>query len=148
MDRRDRRAREEGEAAEARGVNEPFGGGLTLDAGALIALERRGARVTRLLRAAHAHHRTVTAPVAAIAEWWRGRSERREWIEAGLLVEPMDRQLAHVAGEALARVRGATVVDAIVAASAARRGDVVLTSDPGDLARLAAHFPGLRVLAV
>jgi hypothetical protein len=33
-------------------------------------------------------------------------------------------------------------------ASAARRGDVVLTRDVEGLSRLAAHFPGVRVLAV
>lgn len=124
------------------------GPGLTLDTGALIALERRGARVTRLLRAAHDHERPVTAPAAAVAEWWRGRSDVREAVERGVLFEPMDRTLAHAAGEAVARVRGASIVDAIVAASAAQRGDTILTSDPDDLARLAAYFGGLRVLAV
>jgi hypothetical protein len=45
-------------------------------------------------------------------------------------------------------VDGATTVDAIVMASAARRGDVVYTSDFGDLARLRAFFPSVRVLGV
>jgi len=45
-------------------------------------------------------------------------------------------------------VRGATTIDAIVMASAASRGDVVLTSDVGDLERLRAVFPGVRVLGV
>jgi hypothetical protein len=51
-------------------------------------------------------------------------------------------------GEALAAVRGATAIDAVVMASAASRGDVVLTSDPHDLDRLRSHFPTVRVLAV
>lgn len=41
-----------------------------------------------------------------------------------------------------------TTVDAIVMASAARRGDVVLTSDVADLERLARHFKSVRVLSV
>lgn len=124
------------------------GPGLTLDTGALIALERRRPRVQRLLRAARDHERPVTVPVAAIAEWWRGRTDDRDAIEGALLVEPMTPALAHAAGEALGAVRRATVVDAIVAASAASRGDVVLTSDPDDFERLAVWFRDLRVLVV
>jgi len=60
----------------------------------------------------------------------------------------MDEALARAAGEAIAVITGATVVDAIVVASAARRGDTVLTSDPEDLAKLAAHFRAVRVLVV
>ncbi len=63
-------------------------------------------------------------------------------------VEPVDEALAQRAGEALAAVRSATLVDAIVMASAARRGDVVYTSDFGDLERLRQHFPTVRVLSV
>jgi hypothetical protein len=60
----------------------------------------------------------------------------------------MTERLAKTAGEALAAVPGATVVDAIVMASAATRGDIVYTSDFEDLDRLGAHFPEVRVLAV
>lgn len=122
--------------------------GVTLDAGALIALERRRTRVLRLLRTAAERRMPVTVPVAVIAEWWRGRTDVRESILTTMLVEPMDAALARSAGEALAAVPRATTIDAIVAASAARRGDVVLTSDRSDLARLAEHFRSIRVLAV
>jgi hypothetical protein len=37
-------------------------------------------------------------------------------------------------------VKGCTVVDAIVVASAAQRGDAILTSDVEDLEALRAHF--------
>jgi hypothetical protein len=47
-----------------------------------------------------------------------------------------------VAGEALGKVRTATVVDAIVMASAASRGDVVYTSDYDDLAKAACVLSG------
>lgn len=46
------------------------------------------------------------------------------------------------------RVKGATAIDAIVMASAALRGDLVLTSDVHDLERLRSHFPTVRVLGV
>jgi hypothetical protein len=51
-----------------------------------------------------------------------------------------------LAGEAVARVAGATAIDAIVMASAAARGDTVFTSDVDDLERLRAFFPNVRVL--
>ena len=53
-----------------------------------------------------------------------------------------------LAGEAMAAVRGATTVDAIVMASAAQRGDAVFTSDVDDLERLRAFFPSVRVFHV
>ncbi len=119
-----------------------------LDTGALIALERRRARALQLLRAAFVRKMPVTVPVAVIVEWWRGRSDVREAILGAMLVEPIDAELARAAGEAVAAVRGATAIDAIVVASAERRGDVILTSDHADLTRLAAHFRSVRVLAV
>ena len=38
-------------------------------------------------------------------------------------------------------------IDAIVMASAARRGDIVYTMDMADLSRLQAFFPSVRVLS-
>ena len=65
----------------------------------------------------------------------------------GVDIEPLDVRLAKIAGDAIAAVRGATTIDAIVMASAAQRGDTVFTSDVDDLTRLAAFFRGVRVLA-
>ncbi len=59
----------------------------------------------------------------------------------------LDAVIAKTAGEAMAAIRGATVIDAIVMASAARRDDVVYTSDVGDLTRLQAFFPQVRLFA-
>jgi hypothetical protein len=72
----------------------------------------------------------------------------RDAILASVDVEPLTTGLAKVAGEALAAVHEATIVDAIVMASAAARGDIVYTSDVEDLERLRRHFPGVRVLGV
>ena len=122
--------------------------GFTLDSGALIALERRHDRVMRLLRWAVDRNVPATVPAVVLAEWWRGRTDVRERIRRAVLVEPMDAALGCAAGDAMAAVRGATTIDAIVMASAARRGDVVLTSDIGDLERLTRHFGAVRILAV
>lgn len=122
--------------------------GLTLDTGALIGVERRKQRVLGLLRIARRDGLTVTVPAVAVAEWWRGRSGVREALLQAVDVEPMTTELAKAAGEALAKVRGASLADAIVMASAARRGDVVLTSDFDDLDLLRRQFPAVRVLRV
>lgn len=122
--------------------------GLTLDAGALIALERRKQRARGFLTLAHADGWMVSAPSTAIAEWWRGRTDLRETILASVEVDPVSVRIAKLAGEAISRVRGATLADAIVMASAALRGDRVLTSDVADLERLRAHFPSVVVLGV
>jgi hypothetical protein len=63
-------------------------------------------------------------------------------------VEPLSESVAKVAGEALAAVKGATAIDAIVMASAAQRGDVVYTADVSDLAKLAGYFRSVRVLGI
>ena len=122
--------------------------GLTFDTGALIALERRHQRVARVYRAAVAGGVPITVPAVVVAEWWRGRSEAREVILRGVRVEPTTADLAQLAGEALAAVSSAATVDALVMASAARRGDIVYTSDVGDLQRLQTYFPAVTLLAV
>jgi|HubBroStandDraft_1064217.scaffolds.fasta_scaffold1244690_1 hypothetical protein len=69
-------------------------------------------------------------------------------------VEPMDEALARMAGEAIASFRRGTdidanlTIDAIVVASAARRGDSVYTSDVEDLARFGRFFPNVRIFGV
>jgi predicted nucleic acid-binding protein len=122
--------------------------GLTLDTGALIALERRRQRMARVYALAVAGRLPVTVPAVVIAEWWRGRTEAREVVLRGVRVEYTTTGLARVAGEALAAVAGATAIDAIVMASAASRGDVVCTSDFDGLHRLTRFFTSVRVLTV
>ena len=120
--------------------------GLTLDTGALIALERRHQRMAQIYRIAVEEGLPVTVPAPVLAEWWRGRTDAREMILRGVRIEPLDAELAKLAGDALAAVVKATAIDAIVMASAARRGDIVYTSDIEDLSRLQGFFPSVRVL--
>ena len=123
--------------------------GITLDTGALIALERRSPRMAKIIHEATAERVAVTVPAAVVAEWWRGSSRRLDGILAMLDVEPLSERLAKLTGEALAAVKGSTVVDAMVMVSAARRGDVVYTSDEVDLVRLRdGHLPNTRVLRI
>jgi predicted nucleic acid-binding protein len=122
--------------------------GATLDTGALIALERKSKRMRLVMQAAAANDAPITVPSAVVVEWWRGRSGLRADILASVRVEPLALRLAQLAGDALAAVRGATPIDAIVMASAAQRGDVVYTSDFDDLERLLQVFPAVRLLHV
>ena len=120
---------------------------ITLDTGALIALERRRQRMSDIVAHALARDEDIVVPQVVLAEWWRGRSDWREKILAMLVIEPLTNELAKLAGEAMAEVSGASVVDALVMGSAASRGDDVFTSDPEDLERLRAFFPSVRVLS-
>jgi hypothetical protein len=73
---------------------------------------------------------------------------------SGWSAEPLEEAVARLAGEALAwlgrraGIDASLTIDAIVMASAARRGDVVYTSDVDDLRRFQAFFPGVKVLSV
>jgi predicted nucleic acid-binding protein len=120
--------------------------GLTFDTGALIALERRRQRMKEIVERALLADQPITVPADVVGEWWRGRTDLRDSILESVDVEPLTEALAKLAGEALAAIKGATLVDAIVMASAASRGDIVYSSDLADLERLRAHFPGVRVL--
>ena len=118
--------------------------GFTLDTGALIALERRSHRMRTTVRLALDHGLRIVVPSVVLGEWWRGRTDVRDAIVAYVEVEPLGAALAKMAAEAMAAVRGATFVDAVVMASAAQRGDVVFTSDEGDLQMLWTHFRAVR----
>src|SRR6187399_311969 len=122
--------------------------GITFDTGALIALERRGQRIRKVLERATEQKVRITVPAAVVTEWWRSRNDVREHILGAVRVEPLTEGLARVAGAALAAVKGATAIDAIVVASAAQRGDVVYTADVDDLVRLAGYFRTVRVLGI
>lgn len=122
---------------------------ITFDTGALIALERRDREMRALVAALHEDGVRVTVPSAVVSEWWRGQRGPAARILDGLAVEPLTEALAKLVGETLGAVRGATLVDAIVVASAARRGDLVLTTDVGDLTRIRdAAFPSVRLKAI
>jgi len=123
---------------------------MTLDSGALIAYERGERRAGALIDAERRRRRAVTVPTAVLTEVWRGgsRQHRLQRLLADCVIAPLDEPLARAAGELLSRTGTDDPVDAIVAQSAARRGDVVLTSDPDDLQRLADDLGTIRVRGV
>jgi len=123
--------------------------GLTLDTGALIALERGSMRMRGITERARQLGLAITVPSVVLTEWWRdGFGRRHADLLAPMRVEPPSGYIAKLAGVAVGAV-GATTVDAIVMASAAQRGDVVYTSDFGDLDKLRTHFASVhKVLRV
>jgi predicted nucleic acid-binding protein len=124
------------------------GPAITFDTGALIALERRRERAMKIYTHAKERGFVVATPNVTVAEWWRGRTDRRESVLRGLLVEPPTDDVVKLAGVALGKIRGATTIDAIVAAFAVQRTGIVYTGDVGDFEALRAFFPALRVFAV
>jgi predicted nucleic acid-binding protein len=124
------------------------GPAITFDTGALIALERRKERAMKVYRHARDRGLVIAAPNLTLAEWWRGRSDRREVVLRGVLVEVVTDDVMKLAGVALGQVRGATTIDAIVAAFAVQRTGIVYTADVGDFEALRVFFPALRAFAI
>lgn len=114
--------------------------GLTLDAGALIALDRKDRRVLALLAQAHEDDAMVTVPATALAQ--AIRQPARQARLARLLRQPrttvvaMDRVDATTVGRLLAAAGTKDVVDAHVVVCARRANQPVVSSDAGDLRRL------------
>ncbi len=119
---------------------------ITFDTGALVAIERRDRTMLAFMTAALGGGARITVPAPVVSEWWRGQRGPAARILDAVVVEPLSAALAKIVGETLGAVRGATVVDAVVVASAARRGDLVLTTDLDDLTRIRdVAFPSVRI---
>jgi hypothetical protein len=114
--------------------------GVTLDAGALIALDRDDRRIVALLARAQETSARVTIPATALAQ--AVRNPARQARLARLVRQPatdvvaLDRVDATAVGRLLAASGTADVVDAHVVLCARRTGQAVATSDPDDLHRL------------
>ena len=122
--------------------------GATYDTGMLIGIDRRKRRALAVHEWLLEERVPVSVPWVVVAEFWRGRTDRREAILRTVDIEAPTVKLAKSVGEALCKVKEATLVDTVVMASAALRGDVVYTCDVDDLGRLQRYFPGVRVLGV
>jgi hypothetical protein len=121
--------------------------GVTLDAGALIALDRNERRVVVLLARAAETGSVVTVPATALAQALR-RPERQVRL-ARLVRQPttdvvaLDRVDATNVGRLLAASGTSDIADAHVVICARRAGQAIVTSDPADLVRL---DPGLATV--
>jgi len=119
------------------------------DTGALISAERGKERAARFLKLVRLGRARILVPLPVIAEWWRGRNDAREEI-LGACQVVASVAATKAAGVALGRLRDVhakLTIDAIVMATAALSDALVVTGDPNDFERLAAHFPGVAVLS-
>ena len=122
---------------------------VTLDAGPLIAADRNDRRFWVWWKWVTRNGIVVRVPAPVVAQAWRGaRNARMAQVLAGCDVIHMDGPAARRTGELCARAGTSDIVDAFVIESAASRGDDVLTTDPADLERLAAHRPGVGRIRV
>ena len=111
---------------------------LVLDAGALLAVERGDRTVLAALKTELFSGRTPRTHGGVVGQAWRGGARQAQLARLlpGIDVVPLDEALGRRAGALLGRARSKDVVDAALVLLA-QDGDVVLTSDPADIVRLA-----------
>lgn len=112
---------------------------LVLDNGALIALERNDRAMWRRLKLALVAEQVPLSHGGVVGQAWRGRGPRQARLAMALEaieIRPLDRALGRAAGELLARAGRRDVVDAALVLLASD-GDIIATSDPGDIEPLA-----------
>ncbi len=113
---------------------------VVLDAGALIAIEKGDRKVLALCRVATLDRATVVVPAGVVAQVWRdgGRQARLARLVSaiGTLVEPLDLEVAQLAGVLCGRADTTDVIDATVVIAARHHHAKVISSDPDDLSRL------------
>ena len=111
-----------------------------LDSGALIALEADDRRMWRRLKAALQAESPPRTHGGVVAQVWRGGAGRQARLANALgaiEVVPLDEGLGRRAGVLLARCDLTDAIDAALV-SLAGHGDQIFTSDPDDIAALAA----------
>lgn len=123
--------------------------GITFDAGGLIALDRNDRRVIVLLARAGELGTRVVIPATALAQAIRNPARQAR---LSRLIRQVDTDLvpltgpdATAVGLLLAETATADIADAHVVICARRTGQVVVTSDPGNIGRIA---PELRLVGV
>ena len=123
--------------------------GLTLDTGALLALDHPAKAIIMQARLEEVLRRggTVCVPVGTIAQAWRGSRQVRL---ARLLksrdvdIAMMTLNVARIVGLICAHSGHNDVIDVHVALCARERGHAVVTSDPGDISRIDPALPVIR----
>ncbi len=124
-------------------------GGITFDAGGLIALDRNNRQVLALLARNAELGTRVTIPATALAQAMRNPARQARL--SRLIRQPntdlmtLDGPDATATGLVLAASRTSDIVDAHVVLCARRAAQVVVTSDADDLRRL---DPNLQIAKV
>jgi predicted nucleic acid-binding protein len=123
--------------------------GLTLDAGALIAVERDDRSFAALLARTREHGGRITIPASALAQAMRSPVRQVRLVrlcrhQTTDLI-PLDGPDATACGMLLAATRTTDIVDAHVVVCARRAGHTVVTSDSDDIKRLAPELMMFRI---
>jgi predicted nucleic acid-binding protein len=122
--------------------------GITLDTGALIALESGSRRMAVLVEEALASRAELAIPAGVVAQAWRGgagQARIARLLRASVTsVVALDRRQALRVGARCAATGITDVIDVSVALCATDRGHAVVTSDPADIG---AAEPSLTLLA-
>jgi hypothetical protein len=123
--------------------------GITLDTGALIALDRGDKRMIALLHQTLERGCTFRVPAGVVGQAWRnGRVQatlarflRAEEVE----IVALDEELARSCGELCGVTRTSDIIDASVVILARERRDTIVTGDAEDLRQL---DPAARIVSV
>lgn len=111
---------------------------IVYDTGALLAAERGNADFLALHDEVTRARIRPVVPVVVLAQAWRGGPQHQiSRVLKGCDILPDDQRAGRAAGVACAASGTADVVDAIVIVTAVQNQAPVVTSDPGDLARIA-----------
>ncbi len=111
---------------------------IVYDTGALLAAERRNPDFLALHDELTAARIRPIVPVVVLAQAWRGGPQHQiSRVLKACDIAPDDERIGRAAGIACAAAGIADVVNAIVVATAVRHQAPVVTSDPGDLTRIA-----------
>jgi hypothetical protein len=117
--------------------------GVTLDTGALIAIERADRKMQALLDEAHAAGLPIDIPAGPLAQAWRSGPRQvrlaRTLHLANVTVPALDEPLAKAVGILCGQRGTRDAVDASVVLNARRRDQTIVTSDPADLRLLDTH---------
>jgi hypothetical protein len=113
---------------------------IVLDSGALIALERNERAMWTRLKIAHGARHVPVTHAGVVGQVWRGHPRQAPLAQAlrGIDVRAVDEELGRSVGVLLGTTGLYDVIDAAVVLIA-QDDDDIITSDPIDIARLAAR---------
>ena len=124
--------------------------GLTLDTGALLALDQPSKSLAIQARLDEVRYRggSICIPANVIAQAWRSSRQvrlARVIRSPDVEIAVLSRNAARIVGALCKETGHNDIVDVHVALCARERGHAVVTSDPQDFARIDVSLPLIRV---
>jgi hypothetical protein len=131
------------------GTQEAEVSSLTLDAGALIAVDCGDRTMLAIVRRAQERGEILTIPAGVVGQVWRNGTKQARLARLLVLdeveIEALDEDRARAAGQLCGVTKTSDVIDASVVLGAKERGHAVVTSDPDELLRLDPKLTIIRV---